>query len=370
VGATAADVRDISVEGASGILAVSPDWNRPEYEPSKRRLTWPNGAIATTYSADEPERLRGPQHDHAWVDELGAYKYPDALWAMLMMGLRVGKHPRCVITTTPRPTKLLKSLIARAGQDVVVTRGSTYENKQNLAATFFTEIAARYEGTRLGRQELNAELLEDTPGALWQLEWLDRDRVTVAPELLRIVVAIDPAVSTSEGSDETGIIVAGISRDLHAYILDDLSGRYRPDEWAARAIEAYHRHKADRIVAEVNQGGLMVSQTITVQDPKVSYRPVHASRGKVVRAEPVAALYEQRKIHHVGAFPQLEDQLTSFTSDYDRGRGGSPDRLDALVWALSDLMLSGVCVVPVLPIVVVTPRDGGYQNPALFHKWW
>jgi predicted phage terminase large subunit-like protein len=330
--------------------------------------------MATTYSADEPDRLRGPQHDAAWIDELAAWKYDQQCWDMLMLGLRVGRHPRCVITTTPRPTRLIKSLLAREGQDVVVSRGSTFDNAANLAPTFLSAILSRYEGTRLGRQELYAELLEDTPGALWQLSWIDRDRASVAPELARIVVAIDPAVSTSEGSDETGIIVAGIGHDQHAYVLDDLSGRYRPDEWAARAIEAYHRHKADRIVAEINQGGEMVRQTLTVQDPKISYRPVHASRGKVVRAEPVAALYEQKRVHHVGAFPQLEDQLTSFTSDFDRGRGGSPDRLDALVWALTELMLSGVSGVHAMPIVVSTPRGGvGYpdtRNPALSDFPW
>jgi phage terminase large subunit-like protein len=241
-------------------------------------------------------------------------------------------------TTTPRPIKLLKALLAREGQDVVVTRGSTFENEANLAPTFVQALRDRYEGTRLGRQEINAELLSDTPGALWHLEWLDRDRVARAPELQRIVVAIDPAVSNNEGSDETGIIVAGIGGDKHAYVIEDISGRYAPHEWAAKAIEAYRRHKADRIIAEINNGGQMVEATIRMVDPVASFKSVHASRGKVVRAEPIGALYEQRRVHHVGTFPTLEDQMCAFTSDFDRGRAGySPDRVDALVWALTEL---------------------------------
>jgi phage terminase large subunit-like protein len=338
VAATAADARDVMVEGESGILNLAPSWNVPEYEPSKRRLTWKNGATATLFSAEESDRLRGPQFDLAWADELAAWPDPQTTWDMLQFGLRLGRHPRWLATTTPRPIKLLKALLAREGQDVVVTRGSTFENEANLAPTFIQALRIRYEGTRLGRQEINAELLSDTPGALWQLEWLDRDRVSKAPDLRRIVVAIDPAVSNNEGSDETGIVVAGIGGDKHTYVIEDLSGRYAPHEWAAKAIEAYRRHKADRILAEVNNGGAMVEATIRAVDHVVSYKSVHASRGKVVRAEPIAALYEQRKVHHVGGFPTLEDQLCAFTSDFDRGRAGySPDRVDALVWALTEL---------------------------------
>jgi phage terminase large subunit-like protein len=267
-------------------------------------------------------------------------------------------------TTTPRPIKLLKALLAREGQDVAVTRGSTFENEANLAPTFIQALRDRYEGTRLGRQEINAELLTDTPGALWHLEWLDRDRVTKAPDLTRIVVAIDPAVSNNEGSDETGIIVAGIAGDKHAYVIEDLSGRYAPHEWAATAIAAYRRHNADRIIAEVNNGGAMVEGTIRAVDPLVSFKSVHASRGKVVRAEPIAALYEQRKVHHVGNFSTLEDQMCAFTSDFDRGRAGySPDRVDALVWALTELAVQSQ-----MPTVVVGTYHGGNsmrypQNP-------
>jgi predicted phage terminase large subunit-like protein len=340
VGATAADVRDTMIEGESGILSIAPRWCRPEYEPSKRRLTWPNGCLAFAYSADEPDRLRGPQHSHAWADELGAWNYASDTWNMLQLGLRLGAHPRCLVTTTPRPIKLLKELVARDGKDVVVTRGSTFDNAANLPPNFLSQIKERYEGTRLGRQELHAELLTDTPGALWQLEWLDRDRVMQAPsELKRIVVAIDPAGSSAEGADETGIVVAGIGGDGYAYVIEDLSGRYSPSDWARRAIDAYRRHKADRIIAEQNFGGEMVAATLRSIDRSVSFKSVHASRGKVIRAEPVAALYEQGKVHHVGTFAQLEDQLCSFAQDFDRSRDGSPDRLDALVWALTELLV-------------------------------
>lgn len=338
VAPTAADARDTMVEGQSGLLRMAPPWNRPLYEPSKRRLTWPNGAIATTFSSEEADRLRGPEHDAAWADELAAWNEPQATWDMLQFGLRLGARPRWLVTTTPRPIKLLKEIIARERRDVVVTRGSTFENEANLAPTFLAAIRERYEGTRLGRQELEAELLTDVAGALWQLAWLDRDRVTSAPELTRIVVAIDPAVSNNEGSDETGIVVAGIAANREAYVIEDLSGRYAPHEWAAKAIGAYRRHKADRIIAEVNNGGAMVEGTIRAVDPMVSYKSVHASRGKVVRAEPIAAMYEQRKVHHVGGYAMLEDQLCGFTSDFDRNRAGySPDRVDALVWALTEL---------------------------------
>jgi predicted phage terminase large subunit-like protein len=256
--------------------------------------------------------------------------------------------------------------VAREGKDVVITRGSTYANRENLAAVFFDTIASKLEGTRLGRQELNAELLEDTPGALWQLEWIDRDRLTVAPqEFTCIVVAIDPATSTSEGSDETGIIVAAIGKEGHAYVLDDLSGRYAPHEWAAKAIAAYHHFKADRLIAETNNGGLMVEQTIKVQDATVAYKGVNASRGKVTRAEPVAALYEQRKVHHVGSFPELEDQMCSFTSDFDRGRAGySPDRVDALVWALTELMLGAQMPMSWTSPIVWRSDHYGHANPS------
>jgi predicted phage terminase large subunit-like protein len=318
VAATAADARDTLVEGVSGLLNTAPPWFRPVYEPSKRRVTWPNGAIATTFSSEEADRLRGPEHDAAWADELAAWEDPQATWDMMQFGLRLGDRPRWLATTTPRPIRLLRELLARA--DVVVTRGSTFENEANLAPTFLEAVRKRYEGTRLGRQELN------------------RDRLEQAPELRRVVVAIDPAASNNEGSDETGIIVAGRGEDKHLYVIEDLSGRYQPHEWARKAIQAYRRHKADRIVAEVNNGGQMVEATLRAVDPRVSFKAVHASRGKVVRAEPIAALYEKREVHHVGSFATLEDQMCAFTTDFDRGRAGySPDRVDGLVWALTEL---------------------------------
>ena len=341
VAPTASDARDVMVEGPAGLLAVSSPWMRPTYEPSKRRLTWPNGAQAATFSSEEADRLRGPQHDLAWCDEVAAWNEPQATWDMLQFGLRLGSRPRWLATTTPKPIKLLKELLARDGKDVVVTRGSTFENKDNLAPTFIAAIEQRYGGTRLGRQEINGELLTDAPGALWQLDWLDRDRLGAVPPLRRIVVAIDPAVSNNEGSDETGIIVAGRDDDGHGYVLADLSGKYAPHEWAAKAVAAYDKWNADRIIAEVNNGGAMVESTIRMVDRSVSYREVHASRGKVLRAEPVSALYEQRKVHHVGGFEKLEDQMTAFTSDFSRSSAGySPDRLDALVWALTELLVT------------------------------
>src|SRR6266446_1935143 len=339
VAATAADARDVLVEGESGILAVAPSWCRPVYEPSKRRLTWPNGAIATTFSAEEPERLRGPQHDAAVCDELGSWSRPET-WDMLQFGLRLGRNPRCLVATTPRPTKLIRELLAREGHDVVVTRGSTYENRANLAPGFFGQIIRKYEGTRLGRQELDAELLEDTPGALWSHGSIEASRLRSAPQMTRVVVAIDPAVTSGEEADETGIVVAGKDKHGHGYVLADISGRYPPIEWARLAITAYRTHRADRIVAEVNNGGDMVGATLRMIDPNVAFTAVRASRGKVVRAEPVAALYQQGRVHHIGTFPQLEDQMTNFTSDIDRAAAGySPDRVDALVWGFSDLLV-------------------------------
>jgi len=342
VAPTAGDARDVMVEGESGILAVSPPWQRPCYEPSKRRLTWPNGAIATLFSADEPERLRGPQHDAAWCDELASWRHPEA-WDMLMFGLRLGTDPRVVVTTTPRSTPLLRRLIA--DPTVVVTRGTTYENRANLAPAFFGQIIRKYQGTRLGRQELEAELLEDVPGALWNRGMLEGLRARAVPTLSRVVVGIDPAASSTERADETGIIVAGKDARGHGWVLADASGRYQPAEWARTAVSVYHAHGADRIVAEVNNGGEMVEATLRMIDPNAAFTAVRASRGKVARAEPVAALYEQGRVRHIGVFPQLEDQMCAFTGDVHgnsvvRSAGHSPDRVDALVWALTDLLVA------------------------------
>ncbi len=334
VAATAADARDVLVEGESGILRIHPDRDRPLYEPSKRRLTWPNGAIATTYSADEPDRLRGPQHDAAWCDELASWSYPEA-WDMLLMGLRLGLRPAAVITTTPRPTKLVRELLT--DHRCHVTRGATMDNARNLAPQFLSQIVKKYEGTRLGRQELYAEVLDDNPGALWHRgPMLDAHRVQSIPELRRIVVAVDPAVTSNEDSDETGIVVCALGADGRGYVLEDLTCKQSPAAWARIVIDAYHKWHADRIVAEGNNGGDLIESVMRSIDASVSYTRVHARRGKFARAEPVAALYEQGRISHVGAFPQLEDELC----EYDPATSTeSPNRLDALVWGFTDLML-------------------------------
>ncbi len=338
VAATAGDARDIMIEGESGILSVCSGMpERPVFEPSKRRLTWPSGAICSVFTSEEPSRLRGPQHQFAWLDELASFRHLQETWDMLQFGLRLGKNPRQLITTTPRPLKLLRELVARKGQDVVVTGGSTYDNRDNLAPGFLHSIAHRYEGTRLGRQELFAELLADVEGALWTLDMIEEDRVIRAAPLRRIVVAVDPALSVTETSNATGIIVAGVGTDNHGYILEDLSSKLNPVEWAQKAIAAYRRHKADRIIAEANQGGAMVEATLRAVDRSVPVKLVHASRGKITRAEPISALYEQHRVHHAGLFAELEDEMTT----YEPGSQNSPDRMDALVWALTELMVVG-----------------------------
>ena len=335
VAPTASDAREVMIEGESGLVAIARAGFAPRYEPSRRRLVWPNGATATAFSAEEPERLRGPQHDAAWCDELAAWPY-EAAWDNLMLGLRLGDDPRCVVTTTPRPMRLLRRLLAE--ETVRVSRGATRENAKHLAPAFLAAIVRRYEGTRLGRQELEAELLDDVPGALWSRALFEREgaRVLAAPSLRRIVVSLDPAVTAGEDADETGIIVAGLAQDAHGYVLADLSARLSPNAWAARALAAYRDFAADRIVAEVNNGGDMVQATLRALDAGASFKAVRASRGKIARAEPIAALYERGLVHHVGTFPALEDQMCSFTGE---AREASPDRLDALVWALSELMI-------------------------------
>ena len=343
VGRTASDVRDVMVEGETGILAVSPPWNRPQYEPSKRRITWPNGAVATTYTGDKPDQLRGPQHDTAWADELAAWRYPEA-WDMLMLGLRVGDKPRVIATTTPRPIKLIQDLVARDGDDVVVVKGSTFENIDNLAGPFKDQILRQYEGTRLGRQELYAELLEDVPGALWRRIWFEREdfRLSKAPDLERVVVAIDPAVTSGDESNETAIIVCGKTGD-EGYVTDDRTLIGTPEQWGTAAVNAYVDHDADLIVAEDNNGGEMVEYTIRTvaknMGISVNVKRIRASRGKYTRAEPIAALYEQGKIHHVGVYSELEDQQCTWVPGDD-----SPDRMDADVWGFTELMLQGTPV--------------------------
>lgn len=346
---TASDARDVMVEGESGLLSVC--WagdktkdgtplGRPSYEPSKRRLTWANGAIATLFSAEEPERLRGPQSEIIWADELAAWKYLRETWDMAMFGLRLGDRPRTCITTTPKPLPLVRE-IAKDPR-TVITRGSTFDNAGNLAPTFLQAIKDKYEGTRLGRQELNAEILDDLPGALWTRDGIDKTRVKTAPEMQRVVVAIDPSGTKGESDegDDIGIVVAGKGIDGRAYVLADRTCKLSPAGWGRRGVQAFHEFKADRIIAERNFGGAMVQHVIQTTEATVPYKEVTASRGKVARAEPVAALYEQGRVSHVGSLPELEDQLCNIAPEGYAGEG-SPDRADALVWALTELMLDG-----------------------------
>ncbi len=342
IAATAADARDVMVEGESGIMAISPPWNRPKYEPSKRRLTWPNGAMASIFSADEPDRLRGPQCHLLWGDELAAWRYPEA-WDMAMFGLRLKAsyqpEPQAVVTTTPRPVIALKELLSTAG--TVVTKGTTYDNRANLADGFFNTIIRKYEGTRMGRQEIDAEMLEDVPGALWDWDQLDADRIRPGdlPEMIRIGVAIDPAVSSDKTSNETGIIAAGLGDDNEVYVLGDVSGIYTPFGWATKAVNLYDDLKADRIIGEVNNGGDLIEANLRTVDRygqlPIAYRKVHASRGKRIRAEPVSALYEQHRVHHVGTFNTLEEEMTTW--DSTDPNAASPNRVDALVWIITAL---------------------------------
>ena len=336
VGETLADVRDVMVEGESGLMRVFAGGGRPRWIGSKRRLQFGDGVVAHAFSSEDPESLRGPQFGAAWCDELAKWKHPEATWDMLQFGLRLGERPRQAVTTTPRPIPLLKRLLAEPG--TVVSHARTADNP-HLARAFLAHVVARYQGTRLGRQELDAELIEDAPGALWARAAIERARVAAAPELLRIVVAVDPPATSGAGSDACGIVAAGISRDGIGYVIADASEeRLTPARWARRAVDLYHRLEADRIVAEVNQGGDMVEAVIRQADADVPIEKVRATRGKWLRAEPVAALYEKGKVRHVGAFPELEDEMC----DFERGglsSGRSPDRLDALVYALSALML-------------------------------
>lgn len=340
VARTAADARDVMIEGESGILACSHPDRRPHYEPSKRRLTWPNGAIATTFSSEEPDSLRGPQYERAWGDEPAAWRHPKETWDQLQMILRLGSHPQVILTTTPRPIPLIKELLADV-EHTAVTRGSTFANKANLAPSFLRKMLRRYEGTRLGRQELNAEVLDDNPGALWKRqEMIEAYRVAKHPLLTRIVVAVDPATSANANSAETGIIAVGLGNDGHAYVIGDYTLSDTPGAWGHAVVTAANLTRADRVVAEVNNGGDLVESNVRTAAEKaqceIAVKQVRASRGKFTRAEPVSALYEQGRVHHVGAFPQLEDQLC----DWDPTTGSkSPDRLDALVWGVTELML-------------------------------
>lgn len=348
---TSADLRDTVVEGDGGILRSCPPWIRADYEPSKRRVTFGNGAECVLISSDEPDRIRGVQGIGAWGDEVAVWPRLADAFANLRFAVRLGDQPRICLTTTPRRRKELRDILAMSG--VVISRGRTRDNVSNLAPGFVDALEGQYGGSRLGRQELDGELLTDAVGALWRMDMIDGVRVTAAPELRRVVIAIDPAGSARPDSDETGIIAAGVGKcgckgtvEDHAFVLADASGRYSPEAWARAAIGLYERFRADRIVAEKNFGGDMVEQTLRNVDRNVSFEAVTASRGKSIRAEPVAALYEQGKVHHVGTHATLEDQMCEWSPMTD---SYSPDRVDALVWAISALKLgrSGDVTFPV-----------------------
>lgn len=334
---TFADARDVMVEGESGLLAISPRDRRPLFEPSRRRLVWPNGAQAFLYSAADPEQLRGPQHHAAWADEIAKWHEGERAWSNLLLGLRLGRKPRVVATTTPRPIAWIRALAAEP--TTVITRGSTYANRAHLPPAFIREVERLYAGTRLGRQELDGAFLDVREGALWSPEMVEPHRLPAPPtDLERVVVGVDPPASHGEDADACGIVVAARDARGHFHVLEDASvAGLSPLGWAGRAVHAYHRHHADRIVAEANQGGDMVEAVLRQVDRSVSVKLVRASRGKMIRAEPVAALYERGLVHHVGRFPELEDELYRFTGE---AREKSPDRLDALVWALTELALA------------------------------
>ena len=342
VGETIEQVREVMVFGDSGILACSPPDRMPKWEATRKRLVWPNGAVAQVFSAHDPDSLRGPQFDAAWVDELAKWKKGRETWDMLQFGLRLGEAPRQVVTTTPQNTAVLKEILGRG--TTVLTSAPTSANKAFLAQSFLEEVTQKYGGTRLGRQELEGELLVDTEGALWTAEMIEAARVDSPPDLDRVVVAVDPPVTGHERSDACGILVVGAvtqgpPTEWRAFVLADESVQgVSPQVWADAAIAAYHRYGADRLVAEVNQGGDLVETVIRSCDPLVSYRGVRASRGKVARAEPVAALYEQGRVKHLRGLTALEDQMAEMTARGFEGRG-SPDQVDALVWAVTDLML-------------------------------
>jgi len=341
VAPTHGDLRRVCFGGPSGLISIIPkkcfleSKDQKGYSSSVAEIRLHNGSKIIGYAAQEPDRLRGPQFHRAWCDEIAAWRYPEA-FDQLMFGLRLGDNPQCVITTTPKPTKLIKDLVER--EDVYVTSGSTFENEANLAESALAMLKDKYEGTTLGRQELYAEIVDNLEGALWTHELIEEARLKDDTErqLTQIIVAVDPAVTANENSDETGIVVVGKDHNNEFYVLEDLSGRHSADKWGKIAINAFYEWEADRIVAEVNNGGDLVERLIRNIDHNVSYRSVRATRGKILRAEPIAALYEQRRVHHIGVLPELESQMCSYTGEAN----SSPDRLDALVWGITELSKS------------------------------
>jgi phage terminase large subunit-like protein len=343
VGPTTDAARNVMVEGPSGLLQCYPPERRPVYEPSRHQITFPSGAIGRTFTAEEPERLRGPQCLHYWADEPCAWRFLQDAWDNLMFGFRIGDDPRGIVTTTPKPSAWLREMLA--SPDTVSTRHSTYENRGWLAPAFFNAIIKRYEGTRLGRQELLAEVLSDVPGALWKQAMIDATRVRLDQVrwdlITRIVIPVDPAVTANERSDETGIVPVALLRSGHVLVLDDLSCKASPLDWARIVSGYYYSHRADRVVGEVNNGGDLVEANIRAVAPNISFRAVHASRGKYKRAEPVAALYEQGRVHHVGLLADLEQQMCSFVPGDDSSNEGTnkDDRMDSLVWGITELLI-------------------------------
>jgi len=339
MGPTHDDVRDVMVEGESGLLSVCPPDERPSFSRSAQRLDWPNGAVSLLFSAEEPDRLRGKQHMKLWIDELAAWRLPDA-FDQAVFGLRLGEKPQAVITTTPRPIKIIKQLVD--DKDTIVTRASTFDNANFLADGFIKRIAARFEGRSIGRQELFAEIIDEAPGALWTRELLEKQRLPASAEYEYsvIVIGVDPPAKSGSRADECGIVVVGKRLNGHIHVLADLTSQGEtPGQWGARVGAAYRRFKANRVVAEINNGGEMVVEVLRQAEPNLPVRKVTATRGKFVRAEPVAAAYERGFVHHLGVFNALEDQLCTLTPDFDsRVAGYSPDRADALVWAVSDLI--------------------------------
>jgi len=341
VAPTSGDLRRVCFGGPSGLVSIIPKEclsvtkDMKGYSSSISEIRLHNGSKIVGYAASEPERLRGPQFHRAWCDEVAAWRYPEA-FDQLMFGLRLGKNPQCLITTTPKPTKIIRDLVAR--EDVAVTTGNTFENEDNLAESALAMLRDKYEGTTLGRQELYAEIIENLEGALWTSALIDEARLheDTEKELKQIIVAIDPAVTSNEDSDETGIVVVGKDLNNEYYVLEDVSGKYSPDAWAKKAINCYYDWSADRIVAETNNGGDLVERLLRGMDLNIPYRSVRATRGKLIRAEPIAALYEQRRVHHIGYFPELESQMCSYLGETKP----SPDRLDALVWGITELSRS------------------------------
>lgn len=337
----ASDVREVMIEGPSGLLSCYPPDQRPHYNPSRHLVKFRSGAVGITRSADEPERLRGPQFTKFWADELCAWRFLQEAWDQIMFAFRLKtKKLRGVITTTPKPSKVLDELLK--SPQTVKTHGSTYSNRANLSETWFAEVVTKYEGTRLGRQELLAEVLNDVPGALWTSELIEKYRIKALPDLgefIRIIVAVDPAVSATEGSADTGIIVAGLTRNMHIVVFEDLTVHESPRGWGTVAITALQKWRGDRVIGEINNGGDLVEANLRAINPNVPFRAVRATRGKQTRAEPVAALYEQGRVHHVGSFALLESQMTTFVPGAIVKAAQRLDRMDALVWACTDLLI-------------------------------